>query len=358
MKRILILLLLTSLYSCQKKKETVKAEKASITESVYASGIIKSKNQYQVFATVNGVVQDVFVKEGDTVKTGDLLLTISNETQRLNRENAALAAQFSDFEANKGKLEEARLQMELAESKYRNDSLLFSRQQQLFAQNVGSKIELEQRELAFQNSRNSYVASRIRFNDLKRQLEFNANQSKKNLMIASKQESDFMLRSEMYGIVYALYKSKGEMVSMQNPLAIIGDAKEFLIEMQIDEYDILKVKEGQKVVVTMDSYKGQVFEAKVSRIVPIMNERSKTFLVEALFTQGPPRLYPNITLEANIVIQQKDKVLLVPRNYLQGDTLVFLKSGQAAKVKTGLKDYRFMEIISGINEGDELIKPE
>lgn len=82
--------------------------------------------------------------------------------------------------------------------------------------------------------------------------------------------------------------------------------------MQVDEFDILKIKPGAKVLVTMDSYKGQVFDSRVTRIFPYMNERSKTFLVEAEFSNQPETLYPNITFEANIILQQKKPLCLFP----------------------------------------------
>lgn len=88
-----------------------------ISESIYASGIVKSKNQYQAFVTVNGNIAHVFVAEGDTVKKGTPILSISNEAQRLNKDNARLAAEFSDLNANQGKLSDGRLLIQLSKDK-------------------------------------------------------------------------------------------------------------------------------------------------------------------------------------------------------------------------------------------------
>ena len=107
----------------------------------------------------------------------------------------------------------------------------------------------------------------------------------------------------------------------------------------------------------MDSYKGQVFEAIVSKIYPIMNERSKTFLVEAEFVQRPQTIYPNVTFEANIILQSKKQAILIPRNYLINDSLVIKGDGQKVIVKTGLRDFQKIEIISGISAEEELLKP-
>lgn len=354
-KNIFLLLFLSFLLSCKEKVEKIKPQTASITESVYASGILKSKDQYSAFASVNGIVEEVFVREGDTVKKGDPILSVSSEAQRLGKNNAALNAAFADLAANQGKLNEAKLLIDLAKNKMLNDSALYFRQRNLWEQQVGTKIELEQRELAYQNSKTAFYSAQVRYSDLKRQLDLNAAQAKNNLSISGKLESDFTLRSEIDGIVYSISKEKGEIVGAQTPLAIIGDPSRFILEMQVDEYDILKVKNGMHVLVTMDSYKGKVFDAVVTRINPLMNERSKSFVVEAEFTDPPPVLYPNISFEANIVIQSKDNALLIPRKYMLNDSMVLKANGDTAIVKTGLKDFQKIEILSGISASDELI---
>jgi HlyD family secretion protein len=156
--------------------------------------------------------------------------------------------------------------------------------------------------------------------------------------------------------VYSLLKEKGEMVNTQSVIAIVGDANDFILELQVDEYDIAKIKIGQKVFINMDSYKGQVFEAKVSKINPIMNERSKSFLIEAVFTTKPPTLYPNLTTEANIVIQTKENALTIPRAYLIDEAYVLLENNQKVKVETGLKDYQKVEILRGVTANTVIYK--
>lgn len=357
MKNKIFLLFLVLFSACQSSEETIKPEIKPVSQSVYASGIIKSENQYQAYSTVSGIILEIYVQEGDSVKAGQPILRVSNEVQQLNLENARLNDEFNNLSANQGKLNEAAESIDFLRNKMKNDSSLFARQQKLWEQNVGTKIELEQRELAFQNSKNAYHAAIIRYNDLKRQLNFASKQAKKNLNISQSQAQDFIVKSQMDGVVYNLNKSVGELVSPQIPLATIGANNRFILEMQVDEYDILMLKPGQKVIVKLDSYKDEVFEAKVSKINPLMDERSKTFLVEAQFIKYPDRIYPNISFEASILIKSKDKALLIPRKYLLNDSTVLKANGDTTRVKTGLKDYQMIEILSGINKDDELKKP-
>lgn len=356
--RYTLFLVVLVLFSCGEKKETISPTEAPVTESVYAVGVIKSVDQYQAFAMANGVIENIYVKEGDTLTAGMPILSITNDIQRLNRENAALMAQFSDIKANQAQLEDALEMVELQGNKMESDSLMWARQKNLWKQNIGSKVDLERTELAFKNSKTAYKSAQNKYRELKRQLTLSSQQSKNNLQIVSNQENDFLLKSDIDGIVYKLYKKKGEAVNPQVPLALIGAREKFVLEMQVDEYDIFKIQPGQKVLVTMDSYKGKVFEAVITTIAPVMTESSKSFKVEAEFTKGPKKLYPFVTFEANIILQTKAKALMIPKNYLINDSLVVKENGDTVKVEIGLSDYQRVEILSGITKSDVLQKPE
>lgn len=343
---------------CKNKIETTSPTRESITESVYASGVLKAKNQYQVFSTVNGLLQKIHVREGDTVRKGTVLFTVLNETSKLARENAQLSAELADIRANRSKLDELLLNIDLLKNKMLNDSIQLARKQSLWSQNIGSKVELEQAELNYANSKTTYESARLRYKDEKRRLEIASKQALKSLQISRETESDFSITSNTDGKVYSLTSEEGEMVSPQIPLAVIGHAHDFLLELQVDEYDVTSIRPGQPVKVVMDSYKGDVFDAIVTKVNPIMNERTKTFTVEAGFVTPPPALYPNLTLEANIILQVKDNVLTLPRNFIIKDRFVVRENGDTIQVTVGLKDYLKAEIVDGIDENDVFMLPE
>lgn len=345
------------LFSCKNATEKVSPVEEKITESVYASGIVKSKGQYQVFSTVNGIIKELLVSEGDLVKKGDPIMRLSDANARLNSENAQIAVDYSSLAANADKLNQLKIDIDVARSKMDNDASLLEKQHNLWSQGIGTRNDLDQRELAHKNSTNAYNAAKLRLADLQQQLNFQAKQSQKKLEISNTATGDYTIKSEVDGKVYNLPKKKGEMVNTQSPVALIGDATGFMLELQVDEYDITRVKPGQKILLSMDSYKGQVFEALVEKIDPIMNAQSKSFTVEAGFVSIPPSLYPNLTTEANIVIQVKEKALTIPRSYLIDDGYVMLANKEKRKVTTGLKDYQKVEILSGLTINDIIIKP-
>lgn len=356
-QKVHTILIFLAVVSCKPDVETTNPILETISESVYASGVVKSKNQYQIYSTTNGLIGEILVKEGDVLKKGDALMRILNESSELNNDNAKLMADYNDLYANQDKLMEATASIKLAQSKLKNDSLLLKRQRNLWSQKVGTQVELEQRELAYKTSLTNYESANLNYRNLKRQLEFASEQSKTNLKISTALKDDYVIKAEVDGKVYKILKEKGEFVAPQIPVAIMGDSSEFLLELKVDEYDVARIAENQKIVFTMDSYKGNVFEARVLNIEPLMNEQSRSFTVNAVFVTKPAMLYPNLSVEANIIIQSKQKALTIPRSYLISDSLVMVNKDEKRKVVIGLKDYEKVEIKSGLTSKDIIFKP-
>ena len=285
------------------------------------------------------------------------IIKVQNEPSSLNAYNAKLTADNAVY-SNTDKLSEAKVAINIALSKMKNDSLLLMRQRNLWAQKIGSLNDFEQRQLAFKNSTANYETARLRYLELKRQLEFVSKQSETNLKISKALVGDYLIKADASGRIYKILNVKGEFVNTLNPVAIMGDSDEFLIEMKVDEYDIARVQKGQKILISMDSYKGHVFDATIANIEPLMNEQSRSFTVNAVFVTKPKMLYPNLSVEANIIIHSKEKALTIPRAYLLNDSTVLLKKEVKRKVTIGLKDYQKVEILNGLTTNDYIFKPE
>lgn len=354
MRFILCLLCAALFAACGSQSESLHPEWQPISASVYASGVVKSEDQYEVYPTVSGTIREVLVDDGDRVTKGQVIMRIDNRTQQWTRENAALLSNYSSVPENSAQLADAEDAVQLADEKLKNDSLLYVRTLNMSKAGAVSRVELEQRELGYKSSRHAYQTTLVRLHELKRQLNYNARQTQNSFSIMKKSENDYLVRSDLDGTVYGVMKEEGELASPQFPLAVIGSSNHFVLEMQVDEYDIARILPGMTVYVTMDTYRGSVFEAKISKINPIMNERSKTFTVEAVFTKAPSRLFPNTSFEASILLESKEKALVIPRRFLlQGDR-VLLADGTMRKVTVGLRDYEYVEILEGISEADEI----
>jgi len=358
MKHIaLFALLAVALLACSDSEDLIYPVERSITRSVYASGMVISTSQYQVFASTSGIVAGVSVVEGDTVTVGQTIAEIDNAQATLSENNAAIAAEFASVRNNSERLEELSAAIRIAALKRTDDSLMVMRQRRLFQQGVGSRLELEQRELAAANAKTSHESTILRYAQLQKQLAFTARQASINKQISGATANDLAVRSELNGVVFAVLKEKGEAVSPQTPIAIIGSPSTFKLELQVDEYDIASIYTGQTAYITLDSYPDTVFSATITKVHPMMDARTKSFTVEANFSQPPPRLFANLTVEANIVIAKKDRALLVPRSYVTKDGYVKLADGSTKKVVQGLRDFKMTEILSGVTVSDALVQP-
>ncbi len=358
MKLLLHVVSLLVVLSCQRDPDRIKPTLEDISESVYASGIVKSANQYEVFSSTNGIIKDVLIREGDTVSRGTPLVRISNTTAVLNAKNAQLAAEYANHLASKEKLDELRMTVDVAKSKNQIDSLLWLRQQNLWSRNIGTRAELEQRELASKTSLSNYRSAVIRYKDLQQQLALNVNQSYNTVKISNAIADDYTIKSEIAGIVFKVFKAEGELAVNTSPIALIGDAKAFVLELQVDEADIIKIRPGQTIFLRMDSYSGEIYEAAVGQIDPSMNERSKSFTVEAHFVNAPAILYPFLTVEANIVIAKKMNALTIPRSYLVEDSFVITTKNKRRRIVTGLKDYQKVEVLRGLDVNEAILRPK
>ena len=137
MKKLLYLLLyIFIITSCSENKKIHIVKKGDITESVYASGIIESKNQYMVYPTINGTLDMLYVDEGDVVQVGDSLASILNNNTVSNQKNAEIIARFNDYDNQINKIKDLELNAKQVEGKFKLDSINFERNKKLFQKEV------------------------------------------------------------------------------------------------------------------------------------------------------------------------------------------------------------------------------
>lgn len=344
---------------CAEERETTTPTAAPITESVYASGIVKAVGQYQVFPAVNGTVAALLVREGDTVKAGQPILRIDDRTSAAAARSAD--AQLRLLEQNvsdKGpvltQLREAVIQ---ARDRYTLDSTNYARQRALWEQRIGSKSELDQRELAFSGSKAAYTRAQKALEETRNRLRTELDVARNSAAISGAGNDDRTPRSLIDGIVYDIMIEPGELATTQRAVAVIGSATDLYLELEVDEYDIMRVQVGQEAFITLDSYRDQTFRASVTRIVPLMDERSRTFRINAAFVERPPTLYPNLTAEASIVLQKKERALTIPASYIVDGAFVLTGPEERTAVKLGIRDMERVEVLEGIDATTTLYKP-
>jgi HlyD family secretion protein len=352
------LVLLAVLTSCGNDRETIKPTVGPITESVYASGVVKAAGQYQVYPTATGQVVELLVKEGDTVKAGTPLLRIDDRSTSASARNASAQVRLLELNAsdNGPVLVQLREALTQARDRFAVDSANYERQKALWAQQIGSKSELEQRELGVNTSKAAMTRASKAIAEARDRLRTELEVARNNALISVAGNDDRTPSSLIDGIVYDLLVEPGELATPQKAVAVVGSATDLYLELEVDEKDIARVQVGQRVAVTFELY-DEAYGANVTRIIPLMDPRSRTFTVEARLTQAPPKLFPNITAEANIVLQQKERVLTIPAGYLVDGTHVLIGEDERREVRIGLRDLERVEILDGIDSTTVLYKP-
>lgn len=286
------------------------------------------------------------------------MFELDNDKADLNTQNALLAYELSkkDNRYIQDKIAELELKIQAAKDKLVLDESIYSRNKNVVQYGVISQVDFERVAQTYKNSKSTLEMAENQLAQQKNQFQNEQNKNANNLKISLKNQSDYSIKSEFQGQLFDLPVKDGTFVTTQMPIATIGKSNNFILELDVDENDMVRVQLGQKIVVTMDSYKGIVFDAIVSKIYPIMEERSRTFKIEARFLKTPRNLYPNLTAEANIIIHTKKKAITIPKEYLIDGTFVLVNKDEKRKVKVGLSDYKKVEILEGLKANETLYK--
>ncbi|WP_435625274.1 efflux RND transporter periplasmic adaptor subunit [Flagellimonas sp.] len=354
-----LICLISILYvGCGEKDQRTYPQKVPLTESVYASATIQPDSLYEAYSSVSGILDYNLAEEGQRVRKDQAIVQIGNLEMELNKQNIQLSLRLArnNYEGEAAVLREVQDEIKTALLQLKNDSINYFRQKNLWEQNIGSKIEFDNRQLAYELSQNTLRLLKRKYARTQNELSTQVLQAENDVRAARKISKDFTIASKIEGTVYALYKNPGEIVSTNEPVAAIGHSDRFLIELLVDEVDIVKLDLGQKTWILLDAYGDEVFEAKLSKIYPRKDERSQTFKVEATFTSPPKKLYPGLSGEANIVIAEKDETLTIKKEYLLDGDKVLTDEGEVS-VKIGIQSLDKVEILSGIDENTALLKP-
>ena len=357
MRKFLILIGFVLLATACKKEESISPKRITMIESIYSSATIQPDSLYQVYAVISGILEKKWVDEGDLVSKNQALFQVTNNAPKLNTNNAKLALDLANdnYSGNITVLQSIKDEIKSAQMKLKNDSINYRRQKNLWDQKIGSKLEFDTKKLNFDLAKNNVIALQSKLKRTKNELYINVQQAQNNYNTSLIATRDYTIKSSITGKVYAINKKLGEIINTQEPIAVLGSANQFIIELLVDEVDIVKIAKSQEVIITLDAYKDEIFTAKVTKILPKKDERNQTFKVEAVFVIQPKTLFPGLSGEANIIINKRNQVLTIPLDYLIETDKVKTDDG-IITIKTGLQNMDFVEIISGIDEKTILYK--
>lgn len=347
------------LSGCSQEEAGIHPTQATITEAVYGTATVVPKDAYTVFSPVNGIIEQSSLEEGAVVKQGEVLFRISNQRAKLEQQKARqnYAQARESYQGDVAVLKEMEERMSSSRMNLVNDSINYARQSRLWQQNIGSRQAFEATELRYNTARNQLSELKNAYARTRRELANQLALTGTALEISGQNYEEHNVRAQLTGTVYEVLKQVGESVTTQTAVARIGSTDDFLLELQVDEADVARVREGQIVVIVLDAYREQPYEARVSRILPHKDERSQTFTVEAVFTKAPERLYDGLSGEANIIITRREKTLTLPTELIGAGNVVRTAEGER-RVITGISDLRSTEIISGIDTSTVVYQAE
>ena len=354
MKSSLYFLFFLPLLACQNNQEALRPQVKPLMEAVYASGFVVAKDEYEVFSQAEGYLAEKLVVDGAEVRRGDPLFVIESDQQssryRLAKENYDMA--MSNYGPDSPVLEELKSAIQTSRTKMQFDSLNYVRYSNLLRSNATTRSEYDRMKLLYDNSRNEYALQKSRYEKTRNQLYIDVQNVKSQLQIASNESGRYTIRSQVDGKVFKTMKEKGELVRRNEAVAVIGKDSLFYLELNVDELDVQRVRPGQEVIVKIDAYPDKIFHARVSKIYPMINKQQQSIRVDADFTEPLPGGFSGLALEANIVIRQKEKALVIPKAaLLPGDSLTIKTPEGVRKIKVvrGIETLDEVEIAEGLD---------
>jgi HlyD family secretion protein len=356
----IIIVTLTCL-GCQ-HTPVIHARRKDLIETVYASGKITPAKEYSQSALCTGTIVRKLIRDGDTVKKGQLLYLVGNTSAR--EKAASSAKNYAIAEENLSPqsphLADLALALRNAQIRLTGDSLTYHRWKTLWAGNIGTRDNLDNCYNKLLISQNEMKIAVQRYSSTLNDLLVSRNNARTQAAQAQKELDDYSIRSDKDGIVYQTFKESGESVHTNEVVALLGERGRPQIRLAVDQQDIGKVQVGQTVLVQTDATGSAIFEATIGKVYPVMNELDQTFRADAWFTAAAAPPFIHSSVEANIIVQKRSKVLVLPHSaILAGDSVTIFVNGRKRRlpVKTGITTPEEVEIISGITETTEVIPP-
>jgi len=243
----------------------------TIVQTVYASGKVMADSEYTVGALISGTVVRKLVREGDQVCKGQVIYVLRHTAPaaKMDAANSVLRNARENVSVNSRILNDLKIAEQNADLRFTNDSLLYKRYQNLWAQNIGTQVNLDNARTQYDISYNQKRSAREKYRSTVNDLQL-AMKNARSQAAGSKADLDnYFIRAESSGTVYQLLKEQGEAVKMNEPVALLGRSGVRIIRLSVDQEDIRQVKAGQTLLLKTDASGEDIYQAKISQIYPV-----------------------------------------------------------------------------------------
>jgi len=356
------LLITIALCSCKngQNKETTQAFHQDISEFVYASVNVIPKNIYYSRPSKSGIIKKIFVEKGDRIKIDQSLFSINataDLSNRLKNATVNLEEAKNNLYGTNSKLSNIENKWKIIKEQNIVDSSNYQSRKRLWNKNIGSRNDFDKALLTYQNSTSQLNAVQLEYNQTEALLKNQLIKAQNQVRTEESHLSDLVIKSKINGKVFSLFKEVGEFISPQENFAEIANTDNYIIEMNIDEADISKLSLGDTAIIHLEAYPDTVYTSTLVYISEIKDDATQTFSVEGVFIESPTKLFSGLAGEANILTERRNNALVIPSSYLLDGTKVLTQNGPS-KVKIGVKNFEYVEILDGIDKTTVLLKPD
>lgn len=225
-------------------------------QTLTLSGSVISDNQKMITSRFMGFVTSVKVSEGDRVKRGDILYTIDSR------------------EIDSG-VRQAELSLQMYQNQYTNVKLNLERYKRLYKQDMVSKYEVENLELAAKNLKDMIDIAKARLAEVKNQYKY------------------LIVKAPNDGVIIKRNVKVGEMAVPGMPAIILSDLSNLKIEVEVAEQDMKSIFVGKEVMIEIPSISLQT-KGKVAAIIPSSNPMTHTFRIKIDISAQNKKIYPGM----------------------------------------------------------------
>ncbi len=315
-----------------------------------------------ISAEIEGRVDQVNVDLGDAVTPNQVMVHISDEEQkyivaqneaqlRQSLERLGLKNENDKVKDIRETPEVRRAQADLFEAEQR-----YKRVRSLVDQSIGAQSDLDEAKARFDAARAAYDSNLNQTRNLIQEVQrFQA-----ILDLQRKKLRDTTVRAPFAAFVKERQVTVGQYVTANSPLMTLVKTDPIRLRIEVPERMAPWIKTGQRADVLVEAYEGRVFEGRVWRISPTVDQSKRTFIVEALIANPRGELKPGSYARARLSTDKYERIRVVPRtavNYVFGSNKTYVVNNdvvEARDVKLGDQYDQDVEILEGLNEGEHL----
>lgn len=360
--------------SSKTQYQTGSVTRESIISSVTESGNVASTNVTSIGSPTNGVITDLFVKNGDKVATGDKLFAVKSTATPQEQ-----AAAYAGFLSAQNSLNSAKAKMNSLQS-----ALFVANQKFINDRGIQNPSDQQKADPVYIEENANWLQAEADYNNQAGVIS-QAQASYNNASLSYQQTQDAIVTAPVDGTVANLSATAGSNVAASgvsyngtstsgnsstasssngsSAVLVLGNFSNLSIKAPVSEVDISKIKVGQKATITLDAFPDLTFVGKVDSVDTIGANSSGvvTYNAYITFISPPKTVIPGMTASAVVQLERHDDVLSVPTSAVQtnssGSYVRELKNGKLADipVTTGISSDTQTEIVSGLSEGQSVV---